>query len=199
MEHWQNLSLENLSEVYEDILYIEEWKPISGYEEKYHVSSFGRIKSLFYKRKKKAAILKQGITTTGYLRVDLVTKDNHQQVHVLVAKEFISNPENKPEVNHKLGITTDNRFWQLEWATKREQQIHAQKVLGFKPNIDGLLRQVEKTKRKVNQLHPVSKEIIQTYSSIKEASDKFGLGKDAIYRVIKLGQPLAGGYKWEYV
>lgn len=39
----------------------------------------------------------------GYLKVTL-SKNNRQRtfrIHVLVAKTFISNPENKPEVNHK--------------------------------------------------------------------------------------------------
>lgn len=42
--HWNNLSLENLTQVFEGITYTEEWKDIKDYEGYYKISSFGRIK-----------------------------------------------------------------------------------------------------------------------------------------------------------
>lgn len=88
----------------------EVWKDIKGYENLYQVSNYGNVKSLdryiknkngkmqFYNEK----ILRPN-DSKGYLKVTL-SKNNRQRtfrIHVLVAKTFISNPENKPEVNHK--------------------------------------------------------------------------------------------------
>lgn len=133
IEHWKNTSLENISEIIDGVLQVEEWLPINVeyFCNGYLISTFGRIKGLCRNVIKKAYITKE-----GYLRLNLVHKRYSKSFypHILVAKTFIPKPTNlteiellKIEVNHKKGIKTDNRKWELEWNTRSENMLHAVK------------------------------------------------------------------------
>lgn len=49
----------------------------------------------------------------------------NEYIHILVAKYFIPNPDNKPTVNHIDGNKSNNCVENLEWATQSEQMVHA--------------------------------------------------------------------------
>lgn len=105
----------------------EEWKPISEYNGQYFISNLGNVMSIKYKYPR---LLKPRKDNCGYLRVALVsgTKIQECKIHRLVAIEFIDNPSNKPTVNHKDGDKTNNKVNNLEWATNKEQMVHAKKI-----------------------------------------------------------------------
>lgn len=63
----------------------------------------------------------------GYHQIGLRKDGRYHQlyVHRLVAIVFIQNIDNKPFINHKNGIKTDNRVENLEWCTRSENMHHA--------------------------------------------------------------------------
>ena len=65
-------------------------------------------------------MLAPGTNGFGYLRVQIGRGGPVYLIHRLVAEAFISNPDNKPEVNHKNHIRWDNRVENLEWCTRQE-------------------------------------------------------------------------------
>lgn len=94
---------------------MEVWKTIEdspGYE----VSNLTRVRN-----KKTGRIMKQKISTCGYLQVHLTEngKDKHRSVHRLVAQAFIPNPNGYKEVNHRNEIKTDCRIENLEWCDRK--------------------------------------------------------------------------------
>lgn len=66
----------------------------------------------------------------GYKTVNFGRSGGTISRHRLIAKTFLPNPDNKPEVNHKNGIPGDDWIDNLEWVTKSENAIHKCHVLG---------------------------------------------------------------------
>lgn len=97
-------------------------KEINGYPG-YYVDEDGNI----YSRKSgELREIKQYPKTHGYLYVVLHKngKKYYLRVHRLIAKAFIPNPDNLPEVNHKDENKVNNRVDNLEWCTSSDNKIY---------------------------------------------------------------------------
>jgi len=112
----------------------EEWRPISGREGSYEVSSAGRVRSLERFRRGRGghptrvpARLMKLTPNRGYLGLSLGV-GRYVQVHRLVAVAFLPNPGNLPEVNHKDGNKANNAVENLEWVTHCENGRHASRT-----------------------------------------------------------------------
>ena len=109
---------------------MEIWKDIKGFNGKYQVSNYGNVRS--FTKWKNGALLKFGKTTTGYYWVNLVKNGRREiiqeRVHRLVAKAFIENPHNLPEVNHIDGNKLNNRVENLEWVSRNRNIQHAVEI-----------------------------------------------------------------------
>lgn len=114
----------------------EEWKPIVGWEGYYEISNYGRVKSLsrvaksswkHQNRVLKERIMKQQTNGLGRPTVDLSNGELSKtlQVALMVARAFLPNTEEKPQVNHIDGNPANNHVSNLEWATRSENMKHA--------------------------------------------------------------------------
>lgn len=101
---------------------MEIWKDIYGFEGRYQVSSWGRVRNAITK-----CIIKPYSNEKGYLKIGL-TKDGKClkfRLNRLVAIAFVPNPQGLPQVNHKDGNKANNSFTNLEWVTNLDNAKHA--------------------------------------------------------------------------
>lgn len=114
----------------------EKWIPIIGYETKYELSNYGKVKSikrLVYGRNLKLVTKKEKIMVTnslrkGYKYIELYNDKLERKkfsIHRLIAIHFIPNPNNYPMINHKDGNTLNNSIDNLEWCTASQNTRHA--------------------------------------------------------------------------
>ena len=97
----------------------------------YKISNYGRIKN------NKGKILRPEMDKDGYIKFTLQSitgKKIRRFSHRLVGMQFIPNPFNKPEINHKRVINKngvnisphdDNYYENLEWCTRMENIKHS--------------------------------------------------------------------------
>lgn len=116
---------------------IEEiWKDVKGYEGRYQVSNYGRVRSLNYHLTGKTRILKPYINPYGYHMYTLFKKQKRWFifVHRLVYMTFVSEipcfnkkgiGNERMEINHIDKNKSNNAVWNLELVTHGENVNHS--------------------------------------------------------------------------
>lgn len=107
---------------------MEIWKGLiyqnKDYSEWFEVSNKGKIRN-----SKNKKIYKQCINPNGYYQVNLSYNAIKKTIrtHKAVAETFIENKNNFSDVNHIDGNKLNNVSSNLEWCTRRYNNIHALK------------------------------------------------------------------------
>lgn len=113
---------------------MEEWKTINNYEGYYEISNYGNVRSLDrnYIDSIGRNVFKKGREQKKYIRRNYfavwLNKDNKStpfSVHRLVAIHFLKNHFLHPFINHKDGNKLNNKYFNLEWCTAKENTNHA--------------------------------------------------------------------------
>jgi hypothetical protein len=165
---------------------IETWKDVKDYEYLYQISNLGNVKSLHYSGGKKEKILKFSKDKDGYLQVNLTKNKKHKnyKVHRLVALNFIPNPDNLPQVNHKDENKQNNKVDNLEWCTNKYNNNYGTKNDWNKKSIIKF---------------DLEDNIIEIYDSIQEAIKDLQIKNHAhISECCHHKRKKAYGYKWGF-
>lgn len=160
----------------------EKWKYVLGSDKKYSVSDLGRVWSNISNKE-------VGLSpdTNGYYSASIIYKGNRKSMgkHRIVALHFIPNPDNLPEVNHKVADKGNNRADNLEWCEHYDNMMHVSE----------------------NMLYPYSKQcctigkednIIEIYPTLTNASRALGVNHNSIRASCEGISDFTECYKFRY-
>lgn len=174
----------------------EIWKDINEFNGLYQISNFGRVKSLSRWHKNnsntgymsKEKIIKPRINRDGYLQVCLYKegKSYTRNVHILVAKAFIPNPLNLPQVNHKNENKLDAKVNNLEWCTRKYNMNYGTRTI----------RSAQKRSKRVFQ-YTKDGRLVKEWPSLQSCNE-FGFNFKNISACCKGKRKTHKGYKWSY-
>ena len=161
---------------------MEEWRIIEDYDN-YEVSNKGRVRSrdrifvdsIGRKFHKKGQLIKIEYQTGKYNYMQAMVhiwqnqKEYRLLVHRLVAKAFIPNPNNYPQINHKDENSINNNVDNLEWCTAK-----------YNINYNDLKLRTHKKKCRPIKVFNEEHEYIETVESGICASKKYHISRSMI-------------------
>ena len=175
-------------------------KEIKGYPN-YRISDDGKIFSCYEGVGHKAKpsnnwkeLIQVYDKSCGYMLVTLTNEEGrkNKRVHRLLMEAFIPNPDPSyyKHINHKDGNKLNNSLENLEWASPKENAVHATKNGFCEPCF-------EQTRRAIAQ-YTKDNEFICEYRSLHEAERATGIAWQNISKVVRGQRPFAGGFRWYY-
>ena len=156
------------------------WRIIEEFPN-YIINEYGTIYKVYGKNNLR--IMKPKLDKDGYLYLGLRNDKGRyfRRVHQLVAKAFLSNPNNYEVVNHMDGNIKNNHFTNLEWCTVAYNTRYSYTHLGRKGNHTTDI----KCKLKVDN------EVVGEFRSIKEAAEyaniRYKASKSSLIKYYKFG------------
>ena len=143
------------------------------------------------KNKSKNALLKLHPDKDGYLRVELtigLEKKKMALVHRLVAKTFIPNNDNLPEVNHKDENKQNNNVDNLEWCTRE-----------YNYNYGTCKDRLKKSNQEKNgkKVKAIKNNKEYHFCSVKEASRILEVDRSNIFACLRGRLKTTKGYRFE--
>lgn len=175
---------------------MEIWRPIEGTKGFIEVSNEGRVRSLLTG---KPRVLKAQADKKGYQRVKVTVERQNRtfKVHREVAKAFIPNPDNLPQVNHKDGIKSNNAADNLEWITNRDNAHHAIKNGLWDSVFSGSMRENERRKRPViGRIEYMDSVVCKRFDSVS-AAERY-VGSRHVVDVLKGKRSHVKGWTFRY-
>lgn len=197
---------------------IEIWKPIAGYEGLYEVSNTQKVRSVDRilnhptgKCLVKSKIKELQLSNKGYYCLSLY-KEGRGKVHLLhrlIAKAFIPNPKNLPEIDHINGNRLDNRIENLRWTTRKgnmNNPVTKERMSKYYLDEDWVDNRMQK--RIANKRKTAPKKVYQytldgvflkEYGTTIQAEKETGIKKELITASCReRGRRQAIGYLWSY-
>jgi hypothetical protein len=159
----------------------EIWKPMPDFESKYLISSHGRVLGIgTYNTCKKGELIKlhKKNGRNGYIQGRF--HDNGRaktiEIHSLVAKAFMPNPNNYPMINHIDKNKTNNHVENLEWCNNVYNTRYSNAIPIDVYTKDG--------------------NFVESFEAIIDASIKYNIPTSNISRCIKSKYGTAYGYQF---
>ena len=143
----------------------EEWKIIEGYDG-YMVSNLGRVMTI-----KTGYMHEYDIDVWGYYRVCLSKNGvkKHPKVSILVAKAFIPNPYNLPQVDHIDEDKSNNCVWNLRWVSAKTNCNHGTRN-----------QRISESKYVPVEKVTLEGKVVGEYASMKEASEMNNVKRNSV-------------------
>lgn len=140
------------------------------FDKNYYITKEGKVYSNFGKSKRE---LKTQISEHGYERIRIRKKT--YSIHRLVAKYFLNNDENLPQVNHIDGNKLNNNVENIEWCNNSHNQKHA-----WDNNLQPRLRSVKNRVLTIEQAKEIRKIYYEEKTSQRKLAQRYSVSKTTI-------------------